>query len=115
MYTSCIEPGIVKTFQYGASATISDICARSACTVYSIKSATHVSLNRCSVCVLVLKQSDRIKQRLPDIFSVSVPQTRPTELTLNPPTVLAAAACLGVNSFLTALMTCGALEKNQTK
>lgn len=53
---------------------------------------------------------DRIKQRLPDILSVSVPQTRPTELTLNPPTVLTATACLRVNSFLTALMTCRALK-----
>lgn len=56
------------------------------------------------------QRSDRIEQRLLDVLSVSVPQARPAELTLNPPTVLAAAARLGVNSFLTALMTRGALK-----
>lgn len=59
------------------------------------------------------EQSDRIKQRLPDILSVSVPQTRSAELTLNPATLLGAAARLCVNRFLTALMTCGALKKNK--
>ena len=58
----------------------------------------------------VYQQSDRIKQRLLDILSVSVPQARPTELTLNAPTVLTAAARLRVSSLLTALMTCGALK-----
>lgn len=58
-------------------------------------------------CVLV---SDRIKQRLPDILSVSVPQAWPTELTLNPTTVLTAAARLSVDSFLSALVTCRALK-----
>lgn len=51
-----------------------------------------------------------IEQGLLDILSVSVPQTRPAELTLNPPTLLAAAARLGVDSFLTALMTGGACD-----
>lgn len=60
--------------------------------------------------VLIWQQSDRIQQRLLDILSVSVSQTGPTELTLNTSTVLTAAARLSVNSFLTALMTCGALK-----
>ncbi len=59
---------------------------------------------------MLCQQADRIKQRLLHVLSVSVPQAWPTELTLNPPTVLAAAARLCVNGFLAALMTCGALK-----
>lgn len=67
----------------------------------------------------IAQQSDRIKQCLLDILSVSVPQTRPTELALNPPTLITAATCLSVHCFLTALMTRRALrskhnEKNMT-
>ena len=58
----------------------------------------------------MLLVSDRIKQRFPDILSISVPQARPTELTLNPTTVLTAAARLSVDSFLSALVTRGALR-----
>lgn len=61
-------------------------------------------------CVLVYQQPDRIEQRLLDVLSVSVPQARPTELTLNPTTVLTTAARLGVNSFLAALVTRRALK-----
>lgn len=60
--------------------------------------------------VLGYHQSDRIKQRFFDILSISVPQTRPAELTLNPTAVLTATARLCVNSFLTALMTRGTLK-----
>lgn len=54
--------------------------------------------------------SDRIYQRLPDILSVSVPQTWSTELPLDPSTVFTSATCLGVNSLLTALVAGGTLE-----
>lgn len=56
------------------------------------------------------QQSDRVNQCLLHILSVSVPQARPTELTLNPAAVLTATARLSVNCFLTALMTRGALK-----
>lgn len=58
-----------------------------------------------------VESTDRIKQSLPDILSISVPQARPAELTLNPSTVLIAAASLCVDSFLPALMARGALTK----
>lgn len=64
--------------------------------------------------VLVYQLTDRIKQRLPHVLSISVLQARPTELTLNPSAVLAAAARLGVNGFLPALMTRGALSIRKT-
>ena len=54
--------------------------------------------------------SDRIKQRFPDVLSVSVPQAWPTELTLNPTTVSTATAGLCVNGFLPTLMARGALK-----
>lgn len=60
--------------------------------------------------VLGYHQSDRIKQRFFDILSISVPQARPAELTLNPTAVLTATARLCVNSFLAALMTRGTLK-----
>lgn len=63
--------------------------------------------------VLGYHQSDRIKQRFFDILSISVPQARPTELTLNPTAVLTATARLCVNSFLTALMTRGTLKMHK--
>lgn len=54
--------------------------------------------------------SDRIKQSFPDVFSVSVPQAGPTELTLNPVAVHTATARFRVYGLLAALMARGALE-----
>lgn len=52
----------------------------------------------------------RIQQGLPHVLSVSVPQTRPTELTLDSPAGLASAARLSVHGLLTALVTRGARD-----
>lgn len=51
----------------------------------------------------------RIKQSLLDVFSVSVPQTRPTELALDPTALLTTTARLGVDRLLATLVTGGAL------
>ena len=54
----------------------------------------------------------RVQQSLLDLFSVSVFQTRPTELPVDPATLLTAAARLGVDGLLATLVTGSALEKH---
>lgn len=84
------------------------ICCKAADTYRTVYS-------HCQDVLSIVQQSDRIKQRLPDILAISIPQTRSTELTLNAPTLITAATCLSVHRFLTALMTSRALKSKHNK
>lgn len=55
--------------------------------------------------------TDRVKQHCANILSVAVLQARPTELTFAPHTETAATHCLGVQSFLSALVTRASLKE----